>query len=148
MRPVRLLRIGWNSGPCSSSPCQPPRGSRGCVPHPSHGAFCLAAADAGLGAYGLQDAPAFRSAEHDVLKQHHEEPEREASRCFVRAAVVACVRGDLMSDRLLPGRQVPVIFRIARDCEADHTAAAVRKRHAADRCMLVCLYASVRPHGG
>ena len=43
-----------------------------------------------LGAYGLQDAPAFRSAEHDVLKQHREEPEREASRCLVRAAVPVC----------------------------------------------------------
>src|ERR1700728_1344783 len=32
-----------------------------------------------------------------------------------------------MPDRLLPGRQVPVIFRTVRDCEADHTAAAVGK---------------------
>ena len=37
---------------------------------------------------------------------------------------------DLMPDSLdslLPGQLVPVIFRIARDCEADHTAAAVGK---------------------
>src|SRR6266478_8869568 len=82
--------------------------------------------------WAARRSPAFRSAEHDVLKQHHEEPEREASRCLVRAAVLVCVRDDLMPDRLLPGRQVPVILRIARDCEADHTAAAVGKRHAAD----------------
>jgi hypothetical protein len=34
--------------------------------------------------------------------------------------------------------QVPVIFWIARACEADHTAAAVGKRYAADHCMPVC----------
>src|SRR6266478_3264382 len=62
-----------------------------------------------------------------------------SSRCLVRAAVLVCVRDDLMPDRLLPGRQVPVIFRIARDCEADHTAAAVGKRHAADHYMLACM---------
>jgi hypothetical protein len=134
-------------------------------PYPSHGAFCrsraldrehqavsaLAQAPVVMlvtiswRLWAARRSPAFRSAEHDVLKQHHEEPEREASRCLVRAAVLVCVRDDLMPDRLLPGRQVPVIFRIARDCEADHTAAAVGKRHAAD---IVCLYASVRPHGG
>jgi hypothetical protein len=53
---------------------------------------------------------------------------------------------DLMPDSLdslLPGQPVPVIFRIARDCEADHTAAAVGKRHAADHCnacMLQCAH--------
>ena len=47
-----------------------------------------------LGAYGLQDAPP-RSGQpkHDVLKQHPEEPEREASRCLVGAAVLVCVCG-------------------------------------------------------
>jgi hypothetical protein len=35
-------------------------------------------------------SPAFRSAEHDVLKLHHKESEREASRCLVRAAVLVC----------------------------------------------------------
>src|SRR6266478_2859387 len=65
-----------------------------------------------LALMGCKTLPAFRSAEHDVLKQHHEEPEREASRCLVRAAVLVCVRDDLMPDRLLPGRQVPVIFRV------------------------------------
>ena len=30
---------------------------------------------------------------HDVLKQHPEEPEREASRCLVGAAVLVCVSG-------------------------------------------------------
>ena len=64
--------------------------------------------------WAARRSPAFRSAEHDVLKQHHEEPEREASRCLVLAAVLVCVRDDLMPDRLLPGRQVSVIFRIAR----------------------------------
>src|SRR5271168_659622 len=91
--------------------------------------------------WAARRSPAFRSAEHDVLKQHHEEPEREAGRCLVRAAVLVCARlvrarDDLMPDRLLPGRQVSVIFRIARDCAADHTATAVGKRHAADHCML------------
>src|ERR1700730_10541486 len=120
---------------------QPPRGSRGCAPYPSHGAFCrsraldrehqavsaLAQAPVVMlvtiswRLWAARRSPAFRSAEHGVLKQHHEEPEREASRCLVRAAVLVCVRDDLMPDRLLPGPQVPVIFRIARDCEADHT---------------------------
>ena len=45
------------------------------------------------------------------------------------------VSGMISCDRLLPGRQVPVIFWIAHGREADHTAAAVGKR-------------SVRPHGG
>ena len=45
-----------------------------------------------------------------------------------------------MPDRLLPGRQEPVIFRIARDCEADHTAAAVDDGR---RLIIVCLYAFV-----
>ena len=49
--------------------------------------------------WAARRSPAFRSAEHDVLKQHHEEPEREASRCLVRAAVLVCVRDDLMPDR-------------------------------------------------
>jgi hypothetical protein len=40
-----------------------------------------------------------------------------------------------MPDRLLPGRQEPVIFRIARHCEADHTAATVGRR-----LIIVCLY--------
>src|SRR6267143_1419231 len=40
--------------------------------------------------WAARRSPAFRSAEHDVLKQHHEEPEREASRCLVRAAVLVC----------------------------------------------------------
>ena len=57
-----------------------------------------------------------------------------------------CVRDDLLPDRRLPGPQVPVMFRIARDCAADHTAAAVGKRHAG--LIIVCWYASVRPHGG
>ena len=41
--------------------------------------------------YGLQDAPP-RSGQPNttVLKQHHEEPEREASRCLVHAAVRVC----------------------------------------------------------
>lgn len=38
-------------------------------------------------------------------------------------------------DRLLPGGQVPVIFRVVRDCEADRTTAAVGKRRVADHCM-------------
>jgi len=46
-------------------------------------------------------SPAFRSAERDVLQQHHEEPEREAGRCLVRTAVLVRVRDDLMPDRLL-----------------------------------------------
>jgi hypothetical protein len=90
-------------------------------------------------AYGHSDLgmrlgplPAFQSAEHDVPKQHHEVSEREASRCLIGAAVPVCVRDDLMPDRLLPGRQVPVIFQIACDCEANDTAAAVGKRHAAE----------------
>src|ERR1700680_4580468 len=65
------------------------------------------------------------------------------SSCSARSSWF-CVRDDLMPDRLLPGRQVPVIFRIARDCEADHTAAGVGKRHAADHCMLVCFSAPTR----
>src|SRR6266446_9793072 len=71
--------------------------------------------------WAARRSPAFRSAEHDVLKQHHQEPEREAGRCLVRAAVRG-VWDDLMPDRLLPGRQVPVIFRIARSapCNGDH----------------------------
>ena len=32
--------------------------------------------------WATRRSPAFRSAEHDVLKQHHEEPEREATRCL------------------------------------------------------------------
>src|SRR6516162_9292027 len=50
-------------------------------------------------------SPAFRSAEHDVLKQHHEEPEREASRCLVRAAVlvlsgmISCPTASCQGDR-------------------------------------------------
>ena len=55
-----------------------------------------------------------------------------------------CVRADLMAYRPLPGRQVPVIFRVARDCAADRTAAAVGKRHAADHCLLVCFSAPTR----
>src|SRR5271167_917639 len=83
---------------------QPPRGSRGCASYPSHGPS--AEVDRWIGNIKLYRAlaqapvvmlvtiswrlwaarrsPAFRSAEHDVLKQHHEEPEREASRCLVR----------------------------------------------------------------
>src|SRR5689334_22847137 len=37
-----------------------------------------------------------------------------------------------MAGCLLPGRQAPVILRMARESEADHTPAAVEKRHAAD----------------
>ena len=108
--------------------------SRGCTPYPSHGAFCrsraldrehqavsaLAQAPVVMlvtiswRLWAARRSPAFRSAEHDVLKQHHEEPEREASRCLVRAAVLVCVRDDLMPDRLLPARQAPFILRIAR----------------------------------
>ena len=40
-----------------------------------------------LALMSARGSPAFRSAEYDVLKQHHEEPEREASRCLVRTAV-------------------------------------------------------------
>jgi hypothetical protein len=38
------------------------------------------------------------------------------------------------------GEREPVIFRIARDCEADHTAAAVDDGR---RLIIVCLYAFV-----
>jgi hypothetical protein len=89
---------------------QPPRGSRGCAPYPSRGAFCRSRAldrsiklyrpwlerrssclSPSLGAlWAARRSPAFRSAEHHVLKQHHEEPQREASRCLVRAAVLVC----------------------------------------------------------
>ena len=50
-----------------------------------------------------------------------------------------------MPDRLLPGRQVPVIFRIARDCEA---ITALRQLGNGTRLIILCLYASVRPRGG
>src|SRR5215831_9686240 len=113
-------------------------------PYPSHGAFCrsraldrehqavsaLAQAPVVMlvtiswRLWAARRSPAFRSTD-DVLKQHHEEPEREASRCLVRATVLVCVRDDLVPDRLLPGRQVPVIFRIAEadgsaPCKGDH----------------------------
>src|SRR5208282_565806 len=144
---------------------QPHRGSRGCAPLllprsllPESSAGSGAPSCIGFGSsagrhachhllalMGCKTLPAFRSAEHDVLKQHHEEPEREASRSLVRAAVLVCVRDDLMPDRLLPGRQVSVIFRIARDCEADHTPGQLGN---GTRLIIVYLYASVRPHGG
>jgi hypothetical protein len=40
MRPVRLLRIGRNTALARRRRGQPPRGSHGCAPHPSHKAFC------------------------------------------------------------------------------------------------------------
>jgi hypothetical protein len=55
-----------------------------------------------------------------------------------------CVRDDLMPERLLPGRQVHVIFRMARDCAADHT---LRHLGNGTRLIILCLNASVRPHG-
>ena len=126
-------------------------------PYPSHGAFCRSRAldrehqavsalaqapvvmlvTTSWRLWAARRSPAFRSAEHEVLKQHHEEPEREASRCLVRAAVLVCLRDDPMPDRLLPGRQVPVILP---DCP--------RLRGNGTRLIIVCLYASVRPHGG
>ena len=106
-----------------------------------HRSSCLSPS---LGAYGLQDAPP-RSGQPNTTSGNSitKSPSvRPVVASFAQPFL--CVRDDLMPDRLLPGPQVPVIFRIARDCEADHTAAAVGKRHAADNCMLVCLYASVR----
>ena len=53
----------------------------------------------------------------------------EGGGCLSFAQPFSCgVRDDLMPDRLLPRRQAPVIFRIIRDCGADHTAAAAGKR--------------------
>ena len=78
-----------------------------------------------------------RSAGYNVLKQHHEVPEREANRCLARAAVPVCVWDDLMPDRLLPGRREPVTFRVARDCPPGHTAGI---RYAADHYRRQCAH--------
>jgi hypothetical protein len=54
--------------------------------------------------WAARRSPTFRSAEHDVLKQIHEEIERKAGGCLVRAAVLVCVRYSFMPERILPGR--------------------------------------------
>src|SRR6267378_195216 len=88
--------------------------------------------------WAARRSPAFRSVEHDVLKQHHEEPEREASRCLVRAAVLVCFRDDLMPHRLLPGRQAPVIFRVLAIARP---IIPLRQLGNGTRLIIVCLYA-------
>src|SRR6266478_2391137 len=95
--------------------------------------------------WAARRSPAFRSAEHDVLKQHHEEPEREASCCLVRAAVLVCVRDDLMPDASCQGDRCPSFSglpAIARPITP------LRQLGNGTRLIIVCLYASVRPHGG
>src|SRR3984893_11957498 len=95
--------------------------------------------------WAARRSPAFRSAEHDVLKQHHEEPEREASRCLVRAAVLVCVRDDLMPTASCQGDRCPSFSglpAIARPITP------LRQLGNGTRLIIVCLYASVRRHGG
>src|ERR1700736_2485738 len=98
---------------------QPPRGSRGCAPYPSHGAFCRSRAldREHQAVSALAQAPvvmlvtiswrlwaARRSPRVPVSRTRRPETasrraEREAGRCLVRAAVLVCVRDDLMPDR-------------------------------------------------
>src|SRR6266851_2240908 len=139
---------------------QPPRGSRGCAPYPSHGAFCrsraldrehqtvsaLAQAPVVMlvaiswRLWAARRSPAFRSAEHDVLKQHPEEPEREASRCLVRAAVLVCVgmiscpTASCQGDRCPSFSGLPAIAG---------PITPLRQLGSGMRLIIVCLYASV-----
>src|SRR5262245_11136913 len=66
------------------------------------------------------------------------------SSAVVMVAVLVCVRDDLMAARSCQGNRGPSFSGLPRDCAADHTAAAVGKRDAADHCMFVCFGAPTR----
>src|SRR5215471_6303998 len=69
-----------------------------------------------------------------------EEPEREASRCLVRAAVLVCVRDDLMPDASCQGNRcpsfsgLPAIMLQCAHTEADGLAPCKGDHIHDDRC--------------
>ena len=119
---------------------QPPRGSRGCAPLPlprsllpessagSGASSCIglwlkrrsSCLSPSLGAYGLVSRT--RRPE-----QHHEEPEREASRCLVRAASTILARSTKRASSLR--LRARFISSVRCSAEHDNTIATRATRH-------------------